>query len=105
MKLYSYFTVDNVIIESVKMSAGSPFLIPWENEKKGYKMDFLHFDKITEPVDSPVERLKNLNGLALKILLLIKFLINPSLNDRYFFLNSSKVKLTLWFCPILHVLI
>ena len=36
---------------------------------KSYKMDFPHFDIITEPVDSPVERLKNLNCLALKKIL------------------------------------
>ena len=66
MKLYSYFTVDIVITKSVKISAGPPFIVPWENEKKGYKMDFPHFDIITEPVDSSVERLKNLNCLALK---------------------------------------
>ena len=51
--------LDIVITKSVKISAGPPFIIPWENEKKGYKMDFPHFDIITEPVDSPVERLKN----------------------------------------------
>ena len=53
----------------MKISAGSPFIVPWENEKKGYKMDFPHFDIITEPVDSPVERLKNLNCPALKKIL------------------------------------
>ena len=51
MKLYSYFTVDIAITKSVKISAGPPFIVPWENEKKGYKMDFPHFDIITEPVD------------------------------------------------------
>ena len=53
MKLYSYFTVDIVITKSVKISAGPPFFIPWEN-KKGIKLDFPHFDIITKPVDSPV---------------------------------------------------
>ena len=57
MKLYSYFKVDIVITKSVKISVGPPFIVPWENEKKGYKMDFPHFDMITEPVDSPVKRL------------------------------------------------
>ena len=66
MKLYSYFTVDIVITKSVKISARPPFIVPWENEKKGNKMDFPHFDIITEPVDSSVERLKNLNCLDLK---------------------------------------
>ena len=60
MKLYSYFTVDIVITKSVKISAGPPFIVPWENEKKGYKMDFPDFDIITEPVDSSVERLEKL---------------------------------------------
>ena len=69
MKLYIYVTVDIVITKSVNISAGPPFFIPWENEKKGYKMDFPHFDIITELVDSPVERLKSLNGLVLKKLL------------------------------------
>ena len=52
MKLYSYFTVDIVITKSVKISAGPPFIVPWENEKKGNKMDFPHFNihVITEPV-------------------------------------------------------
>ena len=66
MKLYSYFTVDIVITKSVKISAGPSFIVPWENEKNGYKMDFSHFDIITEPVGSPVENLKNLNCLELK---------------------------------------
>ena len=66
MKLYSYFTVDIVITKSVKISVGLPFIVPWENEKKGYKMDFPHFDIITEPVDSPVECSNNLNCLELK---------------------------------------
>ena len=52
MKLYSDFTVDIVITKSVKISEVPPFIVPWENEKKGYKMDFPHFDIITEPVDS-----------------------------------------------------
>ena len=35
---------------------GPAYFIPRANKKKAMKMDFPHFDIITEHVDSPVER-------------------------------------------------
>ena len=63
-------------------------------------MDFQHFD-IT---DLPVKPFKTKMVLYLqKQCVLVKVLINSSLNDLFFEKISSKPKLTSQFCPVLHV--